>query len=358
MNGRVRAFDWLRGLAVPFMIQTHALSLLLPPLVDSKAGLTLRWIDGLVAPSFILASGFALGLLQVRAAASGTQGTRRLRTLRRIFEVLGVATLVNWMWFPLFREPRWLFRVDILHCIGLSLLLVFALVTLLARRPRVLVAVTLALAGLVFFLAPFGAAVTGPWAMLANKTTGAVFPLLPWSGYVLLGSALGAMAANTDAVGLAKRVAALGAFAFVVYLLTPILEHAYPPHPFGTFNPAEHARRLTVISVVLLGLLHVEHRLPRWGDTAAFKFLEVFGTSSMAAYFFHEALLFFQVFGFSFEKVWGKSQGWLGFAALTLLLIALTWVLSWITDKVYRWMDRRPRPAAPASVEQVRIAGA
>ena len=32
------------------------------------------------------------------------------RTLRRLAEVLLVGVLVNWMWFPIFREPRWIVR--------------------------------------------------------------------------------------------------------------------------------------------------------------------------------------------------------------------------------------------------------
>src|SRR5438552_19197661 len=113
--GRIRAIDWLRGLAVLFMIQTHALALLRPELRAGALFSTLQWIDGLVAPSFILAAGFSMALTQVRAAAQpGARWPRFRRTLRRLGEVLAVATLVNWAWFPLVREPRWILRMDIL----------------------------------------------------------------------------------------------------------------------------------------------------------------------------------------------------------------------------------------------------
>ena len=130
---RVRAFDWLRGIAVLVMIQTHALALLRPSLRQGSFWQTLQWIDGLVAPSFILAAGFALALVQVRSATQpGGRGRRVRRTLRRLGEVLAVGTLVNWMWFPIFREPRWIFRVDILQCIGLALLIALPAMALLA----------------------------------------------------------------------------------------------------------------------------------------------------------------------------------------------------------------------------------
>ena len=52
-NSRIQAFDWLRGIAVLVMIQTHALSLLRPELRSGPLWMRLQWIDGLVAPAFI-----------------------------------------------------------------------------------------------------------------------------------------------------------------------------------------------------------------------------------------------------------------------------------------------------------------
>src|SRR6266511_579226 len=106
-DSRVRAFDWLRGIAVLFMIQCHALALLVTPIRETALFHRLVWLDGLVAPSFTFAAGFSLALVQVRGANAGTRGKRLRKTLRRLGEVLAVATLVNWMWFPIFREPWW-----------------------------------------------------------------------------------------------------------------------------------------------------------------------------------------------------------------------------------------------------------
>src|SRR5437667_125911 len=60
--GRVVAIDWLRGLAVLVMIQCHAMALLKPELRSGPFYGVLTWIDGLVAPAFILAAGFSLSL--------------------------------------------------------------------------------------------------------------------------------------------------------------------------------------------------------------------------------------------------------------------------------------------------------
>ena len=163
ISQRIRAFDWLRGLAVLVMIQTHSLVLLKPELRAGDFFARLQWIDGLVAPSFIFAAGFAMALTQVRAAAGGGSRSRRFkRTLRRLGEVLVVATLVNWAWFPIFREPRWLIRIDILHCIGFSLLIALPILALLAPHPRALRWASLALAVLAFGLSPLTEGVPAP----------------------------------------------------------------------------------------------------------------------------------------------------------------------------------------------------
>ncbi|HET9753542.1 MAG TPA: heparan-alpha-glucosaminide N-acetyltransferase domain-containing protein [Myxococcales bacterium] len=339
---RVRAFDWLRGLAVLVMVQTHALALLQPGLRSGRLYTVLQWIDGLVAPSFILAAGFALALVLARSTAQPGGRARRLRrTLRRLGEVLAVGTLVNWMWFPIFREPRWIFRVDILQCIGVSLLIALPALALLATRPRLLRWVALALAALVFGLSPYGEQVRGPLAALANDQSGSVFPLLPWAGYVYLGAALGATFAVGGARATALWLCGLAAAGVAVWMATPQLAAIYPPHHFWVTNPANAARRWTQVSLIALALLAVEQR---WGSAVrawpAVRFVELFGTSSLAAYFFHEMLLFFRIFGLSFDRFFRDRCTWPQYWALLPLLLAMTWALTWATDQVYRRVDR------------------
>src|SRR3954467_1796139 len=172
---RVRAFDWLRGIAVLVMIQTHALVLLEPGLRAGPLWTRLQWVDGLVAPAFLFSPGFSLALVQGRGAAPGMRAARARRTRGRLGEVLFVATLVNWMWFPIFREPRWILRIDILQCIGFSLLLAIPTRAFLSARPRVLAWVALGPGAAVFDSAPFAERVRGPFAGLANGSNDSVF---------------------------------------------------------------------------------------------------------------------------------------------------------------------------------------
>jgi hypothetical protein len=318
------------------MIQCHALTLLRSELRAGAFYRAIELIDGLVAPSFILAAGFSLALVQVRSAAAGSRTARVLKTVRRLAEVLIVATLVNWMWFPIFREPKWIFRIDILHCIGLALLIALPIFAALAKRPLALRWTSLLLAGCAFVAAPFAESVKGPLAAVANISTGSLFPLLPWAGYVYLGASAGTVVASGDVKALERWLLGLLAFGVVVSTTQPLIVDIYPPHL--SFNdPANHGQRWAVVSLIAWALLLVERRAGE-GRRAhrAVWFVEVFGTSSLSAYFYHQALLFYEDWGFSFQSRWGDHCGWGKYAALTAALIGCTFVLVLITDWLYR----------------------
>ncbi|NMO13872.1 DUF1624 domain-containing protein [Pyxidicoccus fallax] len=334
------------------MIQTHALALLTPELRKSVWVGRLLKVDGLVAPAFIFSAGFATALLMVRSAAAGVLPERVSRNLRRAGEVLAVATLVNWAWFPLLREPVWILRMDILQCVGVCLLIVLPVAAALASRPRVLASVAFVLAMAVFAVAPLGELVTGPWATLTNKSSFAPFPLLPWLGFAWLGAFCGTMAGAWGRAGLARALVGLMALGFAGMLAADFLYGLYPSHRFFVANPSNSATRFAWVCTVLLGLLWLEGRVPVGAaPSRARRFIEVFGTSSLSAYFFHEMLLFYQTGGvFSFQRFWGDRSGWLQFGVLLAALIVLTWLLCILTDRV----ERVVRPALRAAMERVR----
>jgi uncharacterized membrane protein len=353
---RVKAFDWLRGLAVLVMIECHTMVLLRKELLTTRPAAWMDWLNGLVAPSFIFAAGFSLALTQVRTAASGApRRARLLRTLRRIAEVLAVGTLINWVWFPISVEPRWLLRLDILQCIGVSLLFALPLFAGLARRPPALVAASLGVAGALFFVAPFADGYRGPLQDWINKTGPwhSVFPLLPWSGWVFLGGALGALAAAASLLAVRRMLFGLAVASVGIWLLQPLWLRVYPPHAFWVTDPANSAQRCLFVALLLLGLLALEAREPaRNRASVPVRFVEVFGTSSLAAYFFHEMLLYYQVRGISLVGLAGGRCGWVGYLALTAAVVATTAVLAAVTDRVYRWLDR-PSGATPMTPPRV-----
>jgi uncharacterized membrane protein len=335
-DARIRAFDWLKGAAVVVMIQTHALALLRPDLLVGPLFSTLNHIDGLVAPSFILTSGFALALVQVRAAHGGHRLKRTLKNLRRIGEVLLVATYMVTLWFPVEVEPKWLLRVDILQCIGLSLLAALPLFAALASRPRLLAATCAALGigALVGTPVVWGTSAGLAAQFLGGNAGGPPFPLLPWAGYIFLGGALGALAARGRLRDLVIAVVGLGATGVALWAWGGKLAGPFPGRQWWLTE--NHGQRVVVVSALILLLLAAERWLPesvRRGRVV--RFFEVFGTSSLAAYFGHEVMLFKNIFGYCFNTLWGKGAGWARYWILVAALIALTYVFTWIVAYLY-----------------------
>lgn len=340
-TARVHAFDWLRGLAVLVMIQTHALVLLSPAARASALYPRVVRVDGLVAPAFIFSAGFALALVQVRAGLAGRRREQARKSLRRVRDVLVVAALLNAIWFAPWRQPLMVLRLDILHCIGLSLLLVLPVLLALARHPAALRVVTLLLALGLFAVSPLTAQLEGwPTALLTTRpgvldaTTGASFPLLPWAGYVFLGASFGAT------VGAMRQERELWAWWALLMGLGALLwwqdqrvAALYPPHDYWLTNPAEAAQRWTKV-LGLVGLFRlVELRLPTSTATRGAKWLAAFGTSSLSAYFFHEVLLYQHHVGV-FSRFFRDRAEWPLFWLLVAALVGLTWLCVRAWDRV------------------------
>lgn len=334
---RIRAFDWLRGLAVVVMIQTHCQALLLPGLMATQWGRALDRIDGLVAPAFLFSAGFALALVQVRAASASSDHrlTQTRRTLKRVGVVLGVATLINFIWFPMrmLREPKWLLRLDILHCIGLSLLIALPFLVGLLRRPTLLRWVFLALATTVFVAAPWAESAEGVASLFLTRrpgfldaTTASTFPLFPWSGYIFLGASFGTtVAAMRHESQLWRWWTLLVGLGATLWAFQPQLKALYGPHDFWTTNPASAGQRWTLVLGVLALFRLLERRMPAFASSRLARFLSGFGTWSLSAYFFHEMLLFQRHIGL-FGRWFRAQADWPLYWALVIALVGLTWL--------------------------------
>ena len=191
---------------------------------------------------------------------------------------------------------------------------------------------SLALAILAFGLSPLTEHVPAPLGHFLNVNTGSVFPLLPWGGYVYLGAAVGASKTVRE---MAIWLFGLSLAGIVIWIFTAQVSALYPAHNFWVTDPANHARRWTQVCLFAIVLLAVE----RTWKSVPVRFIEVFGTSSLAGYFFHEMLLFFRIRGFCFEAVWGNRLSWPQYWPVLALLIACTFVLTWLTDRLYRRAD-------------------
>ena len=154
--GRIDAIDWLRGLAVVLMIQTHLYGYWTSPAAQATALFRdTRWWGGFPFRMFLLLAGVSMAIKFEAQIARGVERSAMVRGgVRRGFEVLVLAYLFRLQEFVLsfFWDWRDLFRVDILNCLGASMMLA-ALISA-PRRGRPQYAVTLAVAAALVALGP------------------------------------------------------------------------------------------------------------------------------------------------------------------------------------------------------------
>ena len=218
---RLLALDWLRGIAVLVMVECHVFNALLAPEYRTTSGFSFfNWLNGFVAPAFLLVSGGVMGLNLEKRWDTGT-----VKLWRRVGQVFVVGYLLHlptpfvWQFFGP-RGPHlielWT-KQDILQCVAGSLALILALVPL-TRRPE-LHRVVCASLGLVAATSAMAVAkwlqtgVTAPaWLLNYLWPTGVgKFPLVPWAAFPLIGVWLGpAVFSETSTWRQSLRAAAAG----------------------------------------------------------------------------------------------------------------------------------------------------
>jgi uncharacterized membrane protein len=200
-SARILVIDWLRGLAVVLMILAHSYDswLTLGARMGASYGVV-RHLSGLPSRLFLFLVGVSSAIVYERQIAQGIpEAAIRAKTAKRGLQVVALALLFRLQeqilaGFSGGLAP--LFRVDILNCIGASMLVLALVTTPRHGRPRV----AAALIGAAIFLAlgPFiGPAHFPRWlpqpltSYVGGQRPMAWFPLFPWAAWPLSGVAVG-----------------------------------------------------------------------------------------------------------------------------------------------------------------------
>lgn len=197
---RLVFLDVLRLIAAVQMIQGHSVASVLGPAYRGGVGFTVwTFARGLTSIIFLATAGLSF----VLAEATAPDPSARRRRMRRALWLVGLGYLMH---APLgalagaSREPalRAFVAVDVLQCIGVSLLVLELLTRVCpSRRARALVAIGLGLACFLATPAANGLELSAATLPLGNYLTahyGSLFPLVPWAGNVLIGFGVGTLA--------------------------------------------------------------------------------------------------------------------------------------------------------------------
>jgi uncharacterized membrane protein len=189
----------MRAWAILMMLQGHFIDGLLDTVFRDANNMVFavwKYFRGITAPVFFTVSGFIFTYLLIRVPEKGFENPRIMKGVKRGLQLLLIAYLLRLNLFGLFQGVLYdsFFLVDVLHCIGLSILGIIGVYLLTYNKkkllfPGILLAMTITL----FLFEP----IYKQWNFaflpeaLANyftKTNGSVFTIIPWMGYTAFGA--------------------------------------------------------------------------------------------------------------------------------------------------------------------------
>ena len=195
---RLYFIDAMRAWAILMMLQGHFIDGLLDNTfrdVTNPVFAIWKYFRGITAPVFFTVSGFIFTYLLVKGDTRGINNPRVKKGIKRGLELLFIGYLLRMNVFGLLQGEFYdsFYLVDVLHCIGLSLLGIIGIYLLTQKYkkaffPGFLLTITL----LLFLFEPL----YKNWGFtflpdaLANyltKSNGSVFTIFPWFGYATFG---------------------------------------------------------------------------------------------------------------------------------------------------------------------------
>ena len=372
---RVQFLDLLRGWSVIVMIQTHVFnSTLRPEILAAPFFDYIRFIDGLVAPSFLFASGMAYAVTTRRKAAQYlTFGRPLLRQMTRLIFILLIGYGLHLPKFNYYHlryeagaqawEAFW--QVDVLQCIAMSLILlqVFLLILRSERRLYALAAViTVGVVAVTPYMwtIDFFTVLPVPVAEYLNGLHRSLFPLFPWLAFLFAGAVTGyrfqlareAAAAQTGGdpmLRITRETAIAGvtliALSFVLNAIPGVISGPNDPHGL---SPGFFLLRLGIVLLICAGMAWWEKARSVSPSSAVC----LIGRESFLVYATHLILLFGRFGGAPFTDRVNRSFGYPEALATTLVLFGLMYALA------YGWGRVKSSPVLlKRSVEGLILAG-
>ncbi|XCF04964.1 heparan-alpha-glucosaminide N-acetyltransferase domain-containing protein [Tamlana crocina] len=197
-TNRLYFIDAVRAFAILMMLQGHFIDTLLAPIFRDNGNIAYNvwsYFRGITAPTFFTISGLVFSYLLLKAHQKGCDKPRIKKGLFRGMLLIGIGYSLRinvFSWLSGKFNP-YFFAVDVLQCIGLSLIFL-VLLHLVFKKHSYVFSVVLFLIGFVCFLSePLYRNLTleNTPLFLANymsKTNGSVFTILPWFGYSAFGA--------------------------------------------------------------------------------------------------------------------------------------------------------------------------
>ncbi|HCV44023.1 MAG TPA: hypothetical protein DGH68_11110 [Bacteroidetes bacterium] len=357
---RLDYIDLLRGWAVIVMIETHVFNATLTREI-TEGGLYgyITFINGLVAPSFLFASGLAYAVTTRRKLNDYLSfGQPLLKQVGRLLLILAIGYLLhlpkfNYVQIMSVTEERpWriFFQADVLQCIAVSLLFMQALLLLLRSERRLCLTLIAVTAGVVF-LTPIVWGIDF-WPILPAPLAGYLngiyfknfpgFPLFPWSAFLFAGAIVGyfyqeSRTSTEQEFAMMKWLLwwSLGLI-LASFVIHPVAALVYPTYDYWRFSPSFYLLRLGIVIALCVGMFFYEKRQVVSQRSP----VTLIGRESLIVYATHLLLIFGNFSSFNFSKHVNHTFGYGEAIITTILLMGLMYALALFWSRIKRGSPR------------------
>lgn len=372
---RVEFIDLIRGWALIVMIETHVSNATLSrEVMAGDLFQVVKFINGLVAPAFLFASGFAYALTTHRKLNDYLSFNSLLyKQVGRLLFILGIGYLLHLPKFNFTQlvyqtnERDWqvFYQADVLQCIAVSLLSMQALLLILRSERRlyitmIVLSILIVLATPIMWGIDFWQYLPAALAAYFNGLHFSLFPLFPWSAFLFAGSIMGYVYLQAKGGGMRevqtgkdvtmmKRAVffALGIIA-VSFPLHLIVASAYPTYDYWQYSPSFVILRLGLVLLFLVFMFWFERRKGVSPGSA----VTLLGRESLVVYATHLLLIYGNFGVFNFRNWVNHTYGYLEALAATAVLLLFMYVLARLWGQI-----KRGEPRKKLAVELATLAG-
>lgn len=344
-KGRLAFIDWTRGLAAFIMLQGHTFhSFTRNDLRNQGSYIFSQFLGGEAPALFLFLTGITFAFLMDSRERQGVGAFGRVKAaLRRSGYLFALAFLFRIslyiMGFPGSPASE-LLRVDILNCMGMTMLVLAPMAVFTTKdRIRLCAIVGILIAALSPLVSAIGSA-NVPWIVSAYFIPNYnYFSFFPWASFLAFGMAAGSIfrAVKKEDMGKVLQWMTLAGILIIMgaQYFSGLSYSLYTSSEYWLNSPALAANKLGVILLVLaFSWVWVNGAVShRWS------FFCQLGTTSLLVYWVHIELVYGRWFGF-----WKQSLTVSQVVAFSVILIAVMTLLS-----ILRTRGKFSPPFVPAN---------
>jgi len=337
--------DWLRGVAVLFMIEWHVVDAWMNDASRQGGSFTaLALVGGLAAPLFLFLAGVAIPFAAASQQRKGLSLREAAWALQKrgwqVFLIAHVFRLQSFLWNPWARVDS-IFKPDILNILGLGMVLTaWCWGRASTLRQRVLW--LLVPAALILLLAPLSRGWWWPTLLYPRleayirPNSWGQFTLFPWVAFVFVGACIGEWIAQPRPAAQERRfhgqLAVAGAAAIIVGALSALfLPSPFARATFWTTSVDYFLVRTGLMTMALAGawVWMSGARATRWSPVV------LFGQTSLFVYWVHVELAY-GMFSAGWKRSLTLPETAVAYVAFTvLMLFAARW---WARRSLQPWI--------------------